>query len=249
MPVEAHECGPTGPADPGTVAGGGLADAADQSQREGAGVQRRIVGLDLGVASDHTAVIVDQTGAELGRRRVRPTGASLQALREQALAGAQTTTVVEVVIEPTGPAWLPVAVYSPPLRCGLPGELAEGGRPAPLRSPPPQDQPHRRHHPGPHRHPGRPGAAPGRAATGCRRRAGPPGAGDRAADRGDRRPQGPHPRPGPPVDADLGTGVLGQDRARRPRDPARLGRPQNPARGGQTPCAATARWCPARRRR
>ena len=32
-------------------------------------MQRRIVGLDLGVATDHTAVIVDQTGSELARRR------------------------------------------------------------------------------------------------------------------------------------------------------------------------------------
>lgn len=74
-------------------------------------MQRRIVGLDLGVATDHTAVILDQTGAEFGRRRVRPTRASLKALQKMALAGAQTETVVEVVIEPTGPAWLPVAVF------------------------------------------------------------------------------------------------------------------------------------------
>jgi hypothetical protein len=93
------------------VAERGLADTAGRPQQEGAGVQRRIVGLDLGVATDHTAVILDQTGAELGRRRVRPTRASLEALREVALAGAQTETVLEVVIEPTGPAWLPVAVF------------------------------------------------------------------------------------------------------------------------------------------
>jgi Transposase len=74
-------------------------------------VQRRIVGLDLGVASDHTAVVLDETGAELARRRVRPVRASLEALRQAALAGAETGTVVEVVIEPTGPAWLPVAVF------------------------------------------------------------------------------------------------------------------------------------------
>lgn len=74
-------------------------------------MQRRIVGLDLGVATDHTAVILDQTGAELGRRRVRPTRASLEALRALALAGAEAGVAVEVVIEPTGPAWLPVAVF------------------------------------------------------------------------------------------------------------------------------------------
>src|SRR4029453_16302885 len=111
MPVEAHEWGPTGPADPGTVAEAGLADAAGQSQPEGGGMQRRIVGLDLGVASDHTAVILDQTGAELGRRRVRPTRASLGALREAALTGAEAGVTVEVVVEPTGPAWRPVAVF------------------------------------------------------------------------------------------------------------------------------------------
>jgi transposase len=89
----------------------GLADAAGQPQQEGAGVQRRIVGLDLGVATDHTAVILDQTGSELARRRVRPTRASLEALRAAALAGVQAGVAVEVVIEPTGPAWLPVAVF------------------------------------------------------------------------------------------------------------------------------------------
>ncbi|MGH3368799.1 MAG: IS110 family transposase [Nocardioidaceae bacterium] len=74
-------------------------------------MQRRIVGLDLGVATDHTAVVLDETGAQLARRRVQPTVASLSALREAALAGASEGTVAEVVIEPTGPAWLPVAVF------------------------------------------------------------------------------------------------------------------------------------------
>lgn len=72
---------------------------------------RRIVGLDLGIATDHTAVVLDETGAELARRRVQPTGASFEALRVVALAGAPEGTTVEVVIEPTGPAWLPVAVF------------------------------------------------------------------------------------------------------------------------------------------
>ena len=74
-------------------------------------MQRRIVGLDLGIATDHTAVIIDETGTQLARRRVQPTRASLEALRETALDGAAEGTVVEVVIEPTGPAWLPVAVF------------------------------------------------------------------------------------------------------------------------------------------
>ena len=74
-------------------------------------MQRRIVGLDLGIATDHTAVVLDETGTQLARRRAQPTLTSLEALREVALSDAGEGTVVEVVIEPTGPAWLPVAVF------------------------------------------------------------------------------------------------------------------------------------------
>jgi transposase len=72
---------------------------------------RRIIGLDLGVATDHTAVVLDEAGTQLARRRAQPTRASLEGLRAVALAGAPEGTAVEVVIEPTGPAWLPVAVF------------------------------------------------------------------------------------------------------------------------------------------
>jgi transposase len=72
---------------------------------------RRIIGLDLGVATDHTAVVLDEAGTQLARRRAQPTRASLEGLRAVALAGAPEGTVVEVVMEPTGPAWLPVAVF------------------------------------------------------------------------------------------------------------------------------------------
>lgn len=74
-------------------------------------MQRRIIGLDLGIATDHTAVVLDETGVQLARRRVQPKVASLVALRDVALADAAPGTVVEVVFEPTGPAWLPVAVF------------------------------------------------------------------------------------------------------------------------------------------
>lgn len=74
-------------------------------------MQRRIVGLDLGVATDHTAVVLDESGRELARRRVQPTRASFEELRTVALAGAGDQAVLEVVMEPTGPAWLPVAVF------------------------------------------------------------------------------------------------------------------------------------------
>lgn len=74
-------------------------------------MERRIVGLDLGIATDHTAVVLDETGAQVARRRVQPTRDSFEALREVALAGVAADVKVEVVMEPTGPAWLPVAVF------------------------------------------------------------------------------------------------------------------------------------------
>ncbi len=64
-------------------------------------MDRRIAGLDLGVAAVDTAVILDEAGTEPARGRVRPTRASSGELREVALADAETGTVVEVVIEPT----------------------------------------------------------------------------------------------------------------------------------------------------
>jgi len=71
----------------------------------------RLLGIDLGVTSDHTAVVVDDTGRVHARRRARSTVASLAALEATALATAAADTHLVVVIEPTGPAWLPVAVF------------------------------------------------------------------------------------------------------------------------------------------
>src|SRR5437588_10730058 len=72
---------------------------------------RRIGGVDLGIATAHTVAICDETGATLARRRARPTHSSLEALEATALAGAPDDTRLEVVMEPTGAAWLPVAVF------------------------------------------------------------------------------------------------------------------------------------------
>ncbi len=58
--------------------------------------ERRLLGIDLGVTTAHTVVILEQAGQVLGRRRCRPT-----------VAG----TRLEAVVEPTGPAWLPVAIF------------------------------------------------------------------------------------------------------------------------------------------
>ena len=72
---------------------------------------RRLMGIDLGIASDHTVRVLDGRGGEVCRRRARPTVESLAAVETAALAGVAPGTRLEVVIEPTGPAWLPIAVF------------------------------------------------------------------------------------------------------------------------------------------
>jgi hypothetical protein len=74
-------------------------------------VERRLVGIDLGVASSHTVRVLAGDGRQVCRRRCEPTVASLQLVEQQALVGTPAGTRLEVVIEPTGPAWLPVAVF------------------------------------------------------------------------------------------------------------------------------------------
>ncbi|MDI1466424.1 IS110 family transposase, partial [Catellatospora sp. KI3] len=69
------------------------------------------MGIDLGIASAHTVRVLDGAGREVCRRRCVPTVDSLAAIEQAALAGAAGGTRLEVVIEPTGPAWLPVAVW------------------------------------------------------------------------------------------------------------------------------------------
>ena len=72
---------------------------------------RRIVGIDLGIASSHTVVVIDETTEVLARRRCRPTRESLEVIEAAALADAPDGTRLEVIVEPTGVAWLPVAVF------------------------------------------------------------------------------------------------------------------------------------------
>jgi transposase len=71
----------------------------------------RLLGIDLGITSDHTAVVIDDAGSICARRRARSTVASLAALEAAALATAELGTQLVVVVEPTGSAWLPVAVF------------------------------------------------------------------------------------------------------------------------------------------
>lgn len=73
--------------------------------------ERRVVGLDLGIASAHTAVVLRADGTEVCRRRCSSTVDSFADLEATALRGAPEGTRLEIVVEPTGPAWLPVAIY------------------------------------------------------------------------------------------------------------------------------------------
>jgi transposase len=72
---------------------------------------RRLVGIDLGIASAHTVRVLDGEGNTVAKRKAWPTVESLGGLETAALAGCPAGTRLEVVVEPTGPAWLPIAVF------------------------------------------------------------------------------------------------------------------------------------------
>jgi transposase len=72
---------------------------------------RRLVGIDLGITSAHTVRVLAGDGSIVCRRKAVPTLESLGEVERAALAGADPTTTLEVVVEPTGPAWLPIAVF------------------------------------------------------------------------------------------------------------------------------------------
>jgi transposase len=72
---------------------------------------RRLVGIDLGIATAHTVRVLDGEGNIVAKRKAWPTVESLIAVEAAALAGCPQDIRLEVVIEPTGPAWLPIAVF------------------------------------------------------------------------------------------------------------------------------------------
>lgn len=72
---------------------------------------RRLVGIDLGIASAHTVRVLDGDGTTVAKRKAWPTVESLSDIEGAALARTPDGTRLEVVIEPTGPAWLPIAVF------------------------------------------------------------------------------------------------------------------------------------------
>lgn len=72
---------------------------------------RRLVGIDLGIATAHAVRVLDGEGKTLAKRKALPTVESLAQVEAAALDGTPLGTRLEVVIEPTGPAWLPIAVF------------------------------------------------------------------------------------------------------------------------------------------
>jgi len=72
----------------------------------------RIIGLDLAITSAHKAVVMDEHGTFVTPVLAVATWPDdLAALLRRARAGAAPDQPVVVVMEPTGLAWLPVAVY------------------------------------------------------------------------------------------------------------------------------------------
>ena len=72
---------------------------------------RRLVGIDLGISSAHTVRVLAGDGSLVCRRKAIPTVDSLGQVEQAALSGTPAGTLLEVVVEPTGPAWLPIAVF------------------------------------------------------------------------------------------------------------------------------------------
>jgi transposase len=72
---------------------------------------RRLVGIDLGITSAHTVRVLAGDGSLVCRGKAVPTVESLGEVERAALAGTPAGTRLEVVVEPTGPAWLPIAVF------------------------------------------------------------------------------------------------------------------------------------------
>jgi hypothetical protein len=72
---------------------------------------RRLVGIDLGVASRHSVRVLVAGGQQVCRASCVLTVESLSAVERAALAGAPEGTRLAVVFEPTGPAWMPIAVF------------------------------------------------------------------------------------------------------------------------------------------
>ena len=59
---------------------------------------RRLVGIDLGIASAHTVRVLDESGHTIAKRKAWPTVESLSEVETAALTGAPAGTRLEVVV-------------------------------------------------------------------------------------------------------------------------------------------------------
>src|SRR5262245_35496843 len=82
-----------------------------EQQVDGQPVSRRLVGIDLGIASRHSVRVLEADGRVVCRSSCVPTVESLAAVERAALAGGPEGARLAVVFEPTGPAWMPIAVF------------------------------------------------------------------------------------------------------------------------------------------
>lgn len=73
----------------------------------------RIIGLDLALTAEHKALIADARGQPLAPIvRLRTTVSDLERLFQRAREGASPDEPVLLIMEPTGMAWFPVAVFA-----------------------------------------------------------------------------------------------------------------------------------------
>ena len=108
---------------------------------------RRLVGIDLGIASAHTVRVLDESGNTIAKRKAWPTVESLTAVEAAALAGCPTGHRLEVV-DGADRAGVVAdrGVLHPAGASGVPGVVGEGGGSAPVLVAAHEDQRDRRRH-------------------------------------------------------------------------------------------------------
>src|SRR2546430_13019866 len=79
-------------------AGGTDSDQGDEMNH------RRLVGIDLGIASAHTVRVIDGEGKTVAKRKPWPPVETLTEAEEPPLPGCPPGTPPDGAVEPTGPA-------------------------------------------------------------------------------------------------------------------------------------------------
>jgi len=94
----------------------------------------RFIGLDLAQSTSHKAVVIDEGGQVITPvLSVKTSAIGLEQPFQRAREGAPADEPLIVVMEPTGMAWFPIAVFCQ--RHGvLPGQQPASCRSAPLLS-------------------------------------------------------------------------------------------------------------------